>query len=172
MKRGHTNMTIVERLLQTAWAVAAFKSKKRESFSNAKAVFANSRKIFIVREPFNSCVTRYLRLLYLLVSLLFIVVFLVFTVIAIIASTMPLYLTVASINCCGLRDPAKRLAFFAYARKRDVQFLCLQKTHSPPQDESKWQNEWGDKTQAVLIQTLRLARKLTLVQQFCSTTRH
>ena len=62
---------------------------------------------------------------------------------------MPLYLTIATINCRGLRDPAKRLAFFAYARKLDVQVLCLQETYSQPRDELNWQNEWGDKNQAV-----------------------
>ena len=71
------------------------------------------------------------------VLILLIVVFFVFSVIAIIVRTMPLYLTIATINYCGLRDPAKRLAFFAYARKLDVQVLCLQETHSRPQDESK-----------------------------------
>ena len=129
------------RSLQTAWAVAAFKLKKRESFSNAKAVIASSRKSFIVRQLFNLCVTRYWLLLFLLVSRLFIVVFSVFTVITIIASTMPLYLSIATINCRGLRDPAKRLALFAYARKPDVQVLCLQETYSQPRDEPKWQNE-------------------------------
>ena len=56
---------------------------------------------------------------------------------------MPLYLSIVTISCRGLQDPAKRLAFFAYARKPDVQVLCLQEAHSLPQDESKWQNEWG-----------------------------
>ena len=36
------------------------------------------------------------------------------------AGIMPLYLKIATINCCGLRDPAKRLALFAYAWKLDV----------------------------------------------------
>ena len=72
---------------------------------------------------------------------------------------MPLYLTIATINCCGLRDPAKRLAFFAYARKLDVQVLCLQETYSLPQDESKWQKEWGDKTQAVFNSNAEVAKK-------------
>ena len=45
---------------------------------------------------------------------------------------MPLYLTIATINGRGLRDPARRLAFFAYARRLDVQVLCLQETYSQP----------------------------------------
>ena len=96
---------------------------------------------------------------FLPVLLLFIVVFLVFTVIAIIARTISLYLTIATINCCGLRDPAQRLAFFAYARKLDVQVLCLQETYSLLQDESKWQKEWGDKTQAVFNSNAEVAKK-------------
>ena len=54
---------------------------------------------------------------------------------------MPLYLTIATINCRGLRDPAKRLAFSACARRLGVQVLCLQETYSQPRDEPKWQNE-------------------------------
>ena len=72
---------------------------------------------------------------------------------------MPLYLTIATINCRGLRDPAKRLAFFAYARKLDVQVLCLQETHSQPRDEPKWQNEWDDKNQAVFYSNTENSRK-------------
>ena len=72
---------------------------------------------------------------------------------------MHLYLIIATINCCGLWDPAKRLAFFAYARKLDVQVLCLQETYSLPQDESKWQKEWGYKTQAVFNSNAEVAKK-------------
>ena len=72
---------------------------------------------------------------------------------------MPLYLIIAIINCRGLRDPAKRLAFFAYARKLDVQLLCLQETYSQPRDEPKWQNEWGDKNQAVFNSNTESSRK-------------
>ena len=35
-KRGHTDVTIVMKLLQTAWAVAAFKLKKRKAFPMRK----------------------------------------------------------------------------------------------------------------------------------------
>ena len=72
---------------------------------------------------------------------------------------MPLYLTIATINCRGLRDPARRLAFFAYARRLDVQVLCLQETYSQPRDELKWQNEWGDKNQAVFNSNTESSRK-------------
>ena len=72
---------------------------------------------------------------------------------------MLLYLTIATINCRGLRDPARRLAFFAYARKLDVQVLCLQETYSQPRDEPKWQNEWGDKNQAVFNSNTESSRK-------------
>ena len=79
--------------------------------------------------------------------------------ILLVVCTMPLYLTIATINCRGLRDPAKRLAFFAYARKLDVQVLCLQETYSQPRDEPKWQNEWGDKNQAVFNSSTETSRK-------------
>ena len=76
-----------------------------------------------------------------------------------VACTMPLYLTIATIICRGLQDPAKRLAFFAYARKLDVQVLCLQETYSQPRDEPKRQNEWGDKNQAVFNSNTETSRK-------------
>ena len=75
------------------------------------------------------------------------------------AGIMPLYLKIATINCRGLRDPAKRLTLYAYARKLDVQVLCLQETYSQPQDEQKWQNEWGDKNQAVFNSNSEINRK-------------
>ena len=48
---------------------------------------------------------------------------------------MPLYLKIATVNCRGIRDHAKRLAFFTHARTVDVHVLCLQETYSKPQDE-------------------------------------
>ena len=72
---------------------------------------------------------------------------------------MPLYLSITTINCRGLRDPAKRLALCAYARKLDVQVLCLQKTYSQPRDELKWQNEWGTENQAVFNSNTETSRK-------------
>ena len=72
---------------------------------------------------------------------------------------MPLNLKIATINCRGLRDPAKRSALFACARKLDVQVLCLQETYSQPQDEQKWQNEWGDENQAVFNSNAEINRK-------------
>ena len=75
------------------------------------------------------------------------------------AGIIPLYLKIANINCRGLRDPSKRLALFAYARKLDVQVLCLQETYSQPQDEQKWQNEWGDENQVVFNSNAEINRK-------------
>ena len=72
---------------------------------------------------------------------------------------MPLYLKIATVNCCGIRDRAKRLALFNYARRLDVYVLCLQETFSKPQDESVWQIDWGDKNQAVFNSKTEISRK-------------
>ena len=72
---------------------------------------------------------------------------------------MPLYLTIATINCRGLRDPAKRLALFAYARKLDGQILCLQEAYFQSQDEPKWQNKWKGKNQAFFNANAEIGRK-------------
>ena len=68
---------------------------------------------------------------------------------------MPLYLKIATVNCRGVCDLAKRLAFFTYARTLDVYVVCLQKNYSKPQDESVWQIDWGIKVKQFSTQTLR-----------------
>ena len=72
---------------------------------------------------------------------------------------MPIYLKIATVNCRGLRDHAKRLAFFTHTRTLDVHVLCLQETYSKPQDELIWQNDWGDKNQAVFNSNAEFSRK-------------
>ena len=54
-------------------------------------------------------------------------------------------LNIISLNARGLRDVNKRRAVFKFYRDRcDV--LCLQETHSTPEDESVWRAEWGGKS--------------------------
>ena len=72
---------------------------------------------------------------------------------------MPNYLKIATVNCRGIRERAKRLAFFTYARTLDVHVLCLQETFSKPQDEFVWQNNWRDKSQAVFNSKAEINRK-------------
>ena len=72
---------------------------------------------------------------------------------------MPLYLKIATVNCRAIRDHAKRLAFFTHAKTLDVHVLCLQETFSKPQDELVWQNDWGDKNQAVFNSNAEISRK-------------
>ena len=72
---------------------------------------------------------------------------------------MLLYLKISTVNCRGIPDRAKRLAFFTYARTLDVYVLCLQETFSKPQDESVWQINWGDKNQTVFNSNAEISRK-------------
>ena len=72
---------------------------------------------------------------------------------------MPIYLKIATVNCRGIRDYAKRLAFFTHSRTLDVHVLCLQETYSKLQDELVWQNDWGDKNQAVFNSNAEISRK-------------
>ena len=72
---------------------------------------------------------------------------------------MHLYLKIATVNCRGIHDRAKRLAFFTYTRTLDGHVLCLQETYSKPQDESVWQMDWGDKNQAVFNSNAEISRK-------------
>ena len=73
--------------------------------------------------------------------------------------TISIYLRIATVNCSGIRDRAKRLAFFTHAKTFDVHVLCLQETFSKPQDEHDWQNDWGDKNQAVFNSNDEISRK-------------
>ena len=72
---------------------------------------------------------------------------------------MPIYLKIATVNCRGIHNRAKRLAFFTHARTFDVHVLCLQETYSKSQDELVWQNDWGDKNQAVFNSNAEISRK-------------
>ena len=72
---------------------------------------------------------------------------------------MLLYLKIATVNCRGIRDRAKRLAFFTYARTLDVHVLCLQETFSKPKDDSVWQIDWGDKNQTVFNSNAEISGK-------------
>ena len=64
-----------------------------------------------------------------------------------------------ALYCRGIRDRAKSLTFFTYARTLDVHILCLQETFSKPQDKSVWQIDWGDKNQAVFNSNAEISRK-------------
>ena len=73
---------------------------------------------------------------------------------------MPIYLLeITTVSCRGIRDQAKRLAFFTHARTLDVYVLCLQETYSKPKDELVWQMDWGDKNQAVFNSNAEISRK-------------
>ena len=72
---------------------------------------------------------------------------------------MPIYLKIATVNSRGIRDRAKRLDFFVHARTLDVHVLCLQETYSKPQDELVWQNDSGDKNQAVFNSNAEISKK-------------
>ena len=51
------------------------------------------------------------------------------------------------------------MAFFTHAKTLDVHVLCLQETYSKPQNELVWQNDWGDKNQAVFNSNAEIGTK-------------
>ena len=69
------------------------------------------------------------RLLYLCLNCVYSLFILLFV------CTMPLYLKIATVNCRGIRDRAKLLAFFTHAKTLYVRVLRLQETISKPKDE-------------------------------------
>ena len=54
-------------------------------------------------------------------------------------------LSIFSMNCNGLNDDLKRIAVFAKLRKKTNGIILLQETHSTPEMEQSWQNDWGNK---------------------------
>ena len=52
-------------------------------------------------------------------------------------------LSIFSMNCNGLNDDLKRIAVFAKLKKKTNGIILLQETHSTPEMEQRWQNDWG-----------------------------
>lgn len=50
-----------------------------------------------------------------------------------------------SLNARGLRDITKRKSIFLFCKGEKANFILLQETHSKPDDEKFWINQWGDK---------------------------
>ncbi len=45
----------------------------------------------------------------------------------------------------GLRENTKRKSLFLFCNGEKAQLILLQETHSKPEDENIWVNQWGDK---------------------------
>lgn len=50
-----------------------------------------------------------------------------------------------SLNVRGLRDITKRKSIFLFCKGERANYFFLQETHSNPEDEKFWINQWGDK---------------------------
>ena len=73
---------------------------------------------------------------------------------------MPLYLKIATVNCRGICDRAKRLAFSRTLGHLTFTFCALKKpSPSSKMNESVWQINWGDKNQAVFNSNAEISRK-------------
>ena len=46
-------------------------------------------------------------------------------------------------NMQGIADPLKRRKLFRYLHERYIDIALLQETHSTPNNERRWKNEWG-----------------------------
>ena len=49
---------------------------------------------------------------------------------------------ICSLNCNGIRDAAKRKQVFSWLATKNCNIVFLQETHSIPQDELKWRQDW------------------------------
>ena len=50
---------------------------------------------------------------------------------------------IATCNCAGMADSTRRTALLNLFRKLPVQIICVQETHSRPENEAKWAREWA-----------------------------
>ena len=50
---------------------------------------------------------------------------------------------VASLNVRGLHDNKKRKEMFNFLRKQNFDIICLQETHTTPDDETLWKMQWS-----------------------------
>ena len=82
--------------------------------------------------------------------------------------TMPLYQKITTVNCCGICDRAKRLAFFTYAIGHLTFTFCAFKKSSPNSKMNLFGKLIGGiKIKQFSTQTLRSVGKLMLVRQSC-----
>lgn len=54
-------------------------------------------------------------------------------------------INVVSLNVNGIRNETKRRTIFNYLKHDNAHIVLLQETHSSPEIESVWSNEWGSK---------------------------
>jgi exonuclease III len=52
-------------------------------------------------------------------------------------------LRIISLNCRGIANPEYRQRFFYYLHTLDADIICLQETHTPPEDARFWTQSWG-----------------------------
>jgi exonuclease III len=52
-------------------------------------------------------------------------------------------LKIISLNCRGLANPERRRRIFLYLRSFNADIICLQETHTPPEDAAFWTQTWG-----------------------------
>ncbi|VDI76277.1 exodeoxyribonuclease III [Mytilus galloprovincialis] len=51
-------------------------------------------------------------------------------------------ISIVSLNVNGMVDNKKRNAVFYWCKKKNIDVICLQETHSSSDVETKWKNEW------------------------------
>jgi len=52
-------------------------------------------------------------------------------------------IVIVTLNVNGMSDNNKRNAIYHWCRKKKIDIVCLQETHSTDKVELKWKREWG-----------------------------
>ena len=52
-------------------------------------------------------------------------------------------IVIVTLNVNGMSDNNKRNAIYYWCRKKKIDIVCLQETHSTDKVELKWKREWG-----------------------------
>ena len=75
------------------------------------------------------------------------------------------HLRIATFNTAGMADPTRRSLMLAFFRSLNVHIICLQETHSRPEDETDGQTN-GVFGRHVLIQINQVNHAKTALQYY------
>ena len=62
---------------------------------------------------------------------------------------------IVTLNVNGMSENNKRNAIYYWCRKKKIDIVCLQETHSTDKVELKWECEWGAIVSGIMALVIR-----------------